>query len=105
MIVVTTDSLPGYRVERVLGPVLGTVAATRNAFESGMKAQYGEPKPDRAGALFRDRAQAIRQMMAAASQQGATAIIGMRFDHREVSNAWMEICAYGTAVVASLERV
>jgi uncharacterized protein YbjQ (UPF0145 family) len=27
--------------------------------------------------------------------------VGMRFDHREVGTTWMELCAYGTAVVVS----
>lgn len=103
MIVTTTDSLPGYRVERVLGPVLGVVPLSRNTFDRGMKQYPGHPTIDRANALFQDRAEAIRQMMAAARQQGATAIIGMRFDHREVSGAWYEICAYGTAVIASAD--
>ncbi|HEX5596993.1 MAG TPA: heavy metal-binding domain-containing protein, partial [Micromonosporaceae bacterium] len=30
---------------------------------------------------------------------GANAVLGMQFEHREVGEMWMEVCAYGTAVV------
>jgi hypothetical protein len=33
---------------------------------------------------------------------GANAVIGMQFEHREVGEMWMEMCAYGTAVIAYL---
>jgi uncharacterized protein YbjQ (UPF0145 family) len=40
-------------------------------------------------------------MVEAASRRGANAIIGMRFDNRDVTPPWREICAYGTAVVVA----
>jgi hypothetical protein len=30
--------------------------------------------------------------------RGANAVVCMRFDHRDISASWTEICAYGTAV-------
>src|SRR2546423_14481209 len=39
-----------------------------------------------------------------AREQGATAILAMRFAHRVISSLWVEICAYGTAVVAVPRR-
>jgi hypothetical protein len=39
-------------------------------------------------------------MAAHARASGGTAVINMRFDHRNVSEMWMEICAYGTCVIA-----
>jgi uncharacterized protein YbjQ (UPF0145 family) len=52
------------------------------------------------GLLVQTRARAVAQMVHAAESRGANAIIGMRFDHRDVTAVWMELCAYGTAVLA-----
>lgn len=54
--------------------------------------------------LLRDaRAEAIARMVEEAEQRGATAVIAMRFDIAAMGEAtgWTEVCAYGTAVVAS----
>jgi hypothetical protein len=37
-------------------------------------------------------------MLGRAYRRGANAVVGMRFDHRSISESWTEICAYGTAV-------
>ena len=37
-------------------------------------------------------------MLRVAYQRGANAVVGMRFDHRPISESWNEVCAYGTAV-------
>lgn len=100
MLVVTTESLPGYDIQTVLGEVLGVTACTRNPFEAGAKPLYGEKRPDFAEALLRGRSAAIDSMVAAAERLSATAIVAMRFDHRDATNNWIEICAYGTAVIA-----
>ena len=49
--------------------------------------------------LVQTRARAIGQMMVAARRRGANAILGMRFDNRDITSMWVEIVAYGTAVV------
>jgi uncharacterized protein YbjQ (UPF0145 family) len=33
-----------------------------------------------------------------AQRRGGNAVVGMRFDHRDISDMWVELCAYGTAV-------
>jgi uncharacterized protein YbjQ (UPF0145 family) len=38
-------------------------------------------------------------MVQEATEQGANAVIAMRFDTSEMGGNWTEICAYGTAVV------
>jgi hypothetical protein len=50
--------------------------------------------------LVQSRASAIAQMISAAKRRGATAIVGMRFDNRDITGNWVELCAYGTAVIA-----
>ncbi len=98
MIVVTTETVPGYEIHDVLGEVHGVTARPRNAYAEGVKFLSGVPNPKMASALNRWRDQAIAQMSRLAYERGANAVVCMRFDHREISAAWMEICAYGTAV-------
>jgi uncharacterized protein YbjQ (UPF0145 family) len=51
--------------------------------------------------LTRWREEAVERMAQIAQKRGANAVVGMRFDHREITSSWVEICAYGTAVVVS----
>ena len=99
MLVVTTDGLPGYQVTSVLGEVLGVIACSRNPFEAGLASPDGKAKGDVPSILVQTRARAVAQMIHAAENRGASAILGMRFDHRDITIHWIELCAYGTAVV------
>jgi uncharacterized protein YbjQ (UPF0145 family) len=100
MLVVTTDSLPGYEIETVLGEVLGVVACSRNPYVAGSGSLDGGESTVMPQVLVQNRASAITQMINAAQTRGANAILGMRFDNRDITGNWIEICAYGTAVVA-----
>lgn len=100
MLVVTTDSLPGYEIQAILGEVLGVIACTRNPYVAGFRSLDGGESAVMAQILVQNRASAIGQMINAALSRGATAILGMRFDNRDITGNWIEICAYGTAVVA-----
>jgi uncharacterized protein YbjQ (UPF0145 family) len=99
MLVVTTDELPGYLINRVVGQVIGICARTYNPFTEGVRTLWGDPNPQVAQVLARWRQEAVDDMISGAKKRGANAIVAMRFDHREVTTAWVEICAYGTAVV------
>src|SRR3712207_516873 len=100
VLVVTTDILPGYEIRQVLGEVLGVLARPRNPFTEGVKALTGESvDPELSSAtLMRWRQDAIARLAHQARERGANAVIGLRFDHRDITGAWGEICAYGTAV-------
>jgi uncharacterized protein YbjQ (UPF0145 family) len=99
MMVVTTDELSGYLIRRVVGQVIGICARTYNPFTEGVRTLWGDPNPKVAEVLARWRQEAVDNMIEGAQKKGANAIVAMRFDHREVTTAWVEICAYGTAVV------
>ena len=101
VLVVTTEGLPGYEITAVLGEVLGVVPASRNPFATGIRSPEGGPMRDMAHYLVQTRSRAVAQMIHAAEQRGATAIVAMRFDHRDITSAWLELCAYGTAVAGS----
>ena len=100
VLVVTTEGLPGYEITTVLGEVLGVCPTSRNPFAAGLRSTEGGPGMDMSQFLVQTRAKAVGQMVHVAEQRGANAVVGMRFDHRDFTNSWAEMCAYGTAVVA-----
>lgn len=99
MLVVTTDDLPGYEVRKVLGEVIGATGRVRNPFVDNVRVLgTGGRHPRMSQYLAQWRKEAIDQMAELARKRGANAVVAMRFDHREISEAWGEMCAYGTAV-------
>jgi uncharacterized protein YbjQ (UPF0145 family) len=98
MIVVTTEWVPGYEIRDVLGEVHGITARSHNVYNEGIKLLSGGSNPRMGTALSRWRDDAIAQMSQRAFVRGANAVLCMRFDHRQLSAMWTEICAYGTAV-------
>jgi uncharacterized protein YbjQ (UPF0145 family) len=98
VLVVTTESIPGYRVHAVIGQVVGVTARTFNPYLEGIKSLGGKLNPQLLRLLAQIRQEAVN-MIAAAERRGANAILAMRFDNRDVTPPWREICAYGTAVL------
>jgi uncharacterized protein YbjQ (UPF0145 family) len=102
VLVVTTDVLPGYEIRAVLGAVVSSIARTRNPYREGVKNLRGGNYDPRAPEnLTRWRTDAVARLGEEAQRLGANAVIGMQFEHREVGTMWMEVCAYGTAVIAT----
>jgi uncharacterized protein YbjQ (UPF0145 family) len=99
MLVVTTESIPGYEVRAVIGEVVGVTARSFNPYIEGVKSLNGKLNPQLLRLLAQIRQEAVAHMIAAAEQRGANAVLGMRFDNRDVTPPWREICAYGTAVL------
>jgi uncharacterized protein YbjQ (UPF0145 family) len=98
MLIVTTESIPGRRIGSVIGEVIGVTARQNNPFTEGLRQLDGQSIAQKAPSLLRWRWDAIGEMAAEASRLGADAIVGMKFDNRQITGAWSEICAYGTAV-------
>ncbi|MEH0935706.1 YbjQ family protein [Micromonospora psammae] len=100
VLVVTTDQLPGYEIRQILGEVVSSMARTRNPYREGVKnlrgGAYDPMAPDN---LTRWRTDSVARLGEEALRLGANAVIGMRFDSRDCGEMWMEICAYGTAVI------
>jgi uncharacterized protein YbjQ (UPF0145 family) len=99
--VVTTEGIPGFEVRAVIGEVVGVTARSFNPFVEGVKSLNGRLNPQLVRLLAQIRQEAVAHMVEAAERRGANAIIGMRFDHRGVTPAWNEVCAYGTAVLVA----
>jgi uncharacterized protein YbjQ (UPF0145 family) len=102
MLVTTTESVPGFRVVRVLGLVRGNTVRTRNVgqdFLAGLRNLVGGEVTQYTAMLSQSREQALDRMRAEALALGANAIIGMRLTTATVMAGAAEILAYGTAVV------
>ncbi len=100
-LVVTTNDVPGFRIDQVLGEVFGLTVRSRNAFSqmgAGFKSMLGGELRGMTKALVDSRNEVMGRMIGEAQSRGGNAIVAMRFDTSEMGPNWTEICAYGTAV-------
>ncbi|MGO4384984.1 YbjQ family protein [Specibacter sp. RAF43] len=103
MIIVTTNDLPGYRIDAVFGEVMGLTVRSRHLgaqFTASFRAMGGGELPEMTRALYESRQEVVARMVTEAEQKGANAIVATRFDTSEMGQTWTEVCAYGTAVFA-----
>ena len=101
MLIVTTNDLPGYRVDEVLGEVFGLTVRSRNIgsqIGASFKSLVGGELKGMTKALVDSREQVIERLTEEAQSRGGNAVLAMRFDTSEMGGTWTEICAYGTAV-------
>ena len=100
--VTTTFELPGYRVKRNLGVVRGIVVRSRNLFVNigaVFNSMVGGNITAWTQLCEQTRAEAFNIMVQHATELGANAIVGARYDATELSSGVTEVLAYGTAVV------
>jgi len=98
----TAFELPNFRVTQTLGVVRGIVVRSRNVF-----ATLGATLQQVVGGNItiwtkmceETRRDAFDIMIQHASEIGANAIIGVRYDTTEISTGVTEVLAYGTAVI------
>ena len=98
----TTFELDGYKVKRNLGlvrgitvrsrSVIGTLGASLQTLVGGNISLFTE-------LCEKTREEAFDLMMQHASQMGANAVIGIRYDATEVMQGVTEVLCYGTAVI------
>jgi uncharacterized protein YbjQ (UPF0145 family) len=103
VIIATTNELPGYEVQEVLGEVFGLTVRSRNIgsqFGAGLKSLVGGELKGMTKMLAEGREHATERLVEEAEAKGADAILAFRFDTSELGSTWTEICAYGTAVRA-----
>ncbi|HEY0078438.1 MAG TPA: YbjQ family protein [Pyrinomonadaceae bacterium] len=100
--VTTAFELPGYRVRQNLGVVRGIVVRSRNLFVNigaVFNAMVGGNITAWTRLCEQTRSEAFDIMVQHASEIGANAIIGARYDATEIASGATEVLAYGTAVV------
>ncbi|HEX8162560.1 MAG TPA: YbjQ family protein [Pyrinomonadaceae bacterium] len=100
--VTTAFELPGFRVRQNLGIVRGIVVRSRNLFVN-IGAIFNQMVGGNITAWTNLCEQARREafdiMVQHATEIGANAIIGARYDATEIATGVTEVLAYGTAVV------
>jgi uncharacterized protein YbjQ (UPF0145 family) len=104
MIITTTNDLPGYEIDEVLGEAFGLTVRSRNLgsqIGAGLKSLIGGELRGMTKMLAEGRQHAIERLVEQAEGKGANAIVAFRFDTSELGGTWTEICAYGTAVRAT----
>lgn len=100
--VTSAFEIPGFRIIRNLGIVRGIVVRSRNVFVN-----IGAAFQSLAGGNItawtklceQTRSDAFEIMIQHATELGANAVIGARYDTTELSKGITEVLAYGTAVI------
>jgi uncharacterized protein YbjQ (UPF0145 family) len=104
LIVTTTDDIHGATIVATVGFVFACVPFIGTKYAEGISDLNGKAHRDIEAVLERRRGQALARMENRARFMGANAVVGVRFDHREINSTWKEIVAYGTAVVINAVR-
>lgn len=100
--VTTAFTLDGFRVVQNLGVVRGITVRSRSIFGTlggTLQTIVGGNITAFTKLCEQARAEAFEILIQHASEIGANAIIGMRYDATEVMSGVSEVLAYGTAVV------
>jgi uncharacterized protein YbjQ (UPF0145 family) len=100
--VTTAFELPNYRIVQNLGVVRGIVVRSRNVFATlgaTMQTIVGGNITVWSRLCEQTRVDAFEIMIQHATEVGANAVIGARYDTTELSTGVTEVLAYGTAVI------
>jgi uncharacterized protein YbjQ (UPF0145 family) len=106
VIVVNTETVPGYAITEVRGLVQGNTIRAKNLgrdIGAGMKNLVGGELKGYTDLLTESRTQALQRMLGQAEQLGANAVVNVRFTTSSVAAGAAELYAYGTAVVVEKE--
>ncbi len=101
-LVTTAFSIDGYRIVRNLGVVRGITVRSRSIVGNvgaAFQTLFGGNISLLQELCERARQEAFTILIQHASEVGANAVIGMRYDANDVMSGVTEVLAYGTAVV------
>jgi len=103
VLVVTSPTLPGYEVIRVVGPVYGITVRSRGVggrFVAGIQTLAGGEITAYTSECEKARDESLQRMMDKAREIGANAVISADFETSDILQGIATIfAAYGTAVV------
>ena len=105
MIIVNTETVPGYPVREVRGLVQGNTIRAKHFgrdFMAGLKNLVGGELKGYTELMTEARREAMERMIRQAEQLGANAIVNARFTTSAVAQGAAELYAYGTAVVVEV---
>ena len=98
----TANTLEGYDVVQTFGVVRGIVVRSRNVFATigaGLQTLVGGNITVFTKLCEQTRSDAFDIMIQHATEVGANAVIGARYDTTELAQGVTEVLAYGTAVI------
>ena len=101
MIVTTGNDVSGHSIAQYLGVVRGIIVRSRSIFGTigaGLQTLVGGNITLLTNLCEKTREEAFELMLQHASELGANAVIGARYDATEVMQGVTEVLAYGTAV-------
>jgi uncharacterized protein YbjQ (UPF0145 family) len=104
MIVVNTETIPGYQILEMKGMVQGNTVRAKHAgrdIAASFKNLVGGELKGYTELLTESRREAVERMLAQAQQLGANAVINVRFSTSAITAGAAELYAYGTAVLVS----
>jgi uncharacterized protein YbjQ (UPF0145 family) len=98
----TGFTLSGQRITKELGTVRGLVVRSRSVIGNigaGLQTIFGGDITLYTELCERARQDAFDRLCQHATERGANAVIGLRYDANEVATGVTEVLCYGTAVV------
>lgn len=101
MIIVNTESVPGYEIAEVHGLVRGNIVQSKHVGKdilAGFRTIVGGEIKEYTEMLTDARQKATASMVAEAEKLGANAIVNVRYTSAQIMQSAAEILAYGTAV-------
>ena len=107
MILVTSDTIPGYKITKTIGLVRGNTIRARHIgrdFMAQMRNVIGGEVVEYTKLMAEAREQATDRMVAEAEKAGANAIVTVRFATEGLMSAAAELLVYGTAVTVEAEE-
>ena len=103
IIVVTTPTVPGYQVVRVLGPVHGLTVRTRGIggkIAAGVQGIFGGEVTAYTSECEKARRESLSRLIESARRVGANAVIGVDFETSDILQGTATVFAsYGTAAI------
>jgi uncharacterized protein YbjQ (UPF0145 family) len=103
----TAFALDGYRVTRNLGIVRGIIVRSRSVFGTlgaSLQTLVGGNISLFTELCEKTRNDAFELMLQHATQMGANAVLGIRYDATEVMQGVTEVLCYGTAVIVEQQQ-
>ena len=105
-LVVNTETVPGRKIERVIGLVQGNTVRAKHLgsdLAASLKNLVGGELRGYSALLAESRQEALSRMIQDAQNSGGNAVINVRFVTSAIQDSLQEyateVCAYGTAVV------
>lgn len=106
MLVVNTETIPGYRIIATKGLVQGSTVRAKHLgrdIAAGFKNLVGGELKGYTELLNEARREAMTRLIAQAQELGANAVLNVRYSTSAITQGASELFAYGTAVTVEQE--